>query len=65
MLPPIIWCSSTGDAVKSDARETPIYATTREDKNTHLEDAYEVDDDRLAAPDNTPGNTVKTKQPLY
>ena len=46
-------------AVESDACETPIYATTREDIHALLADGYGVDDDRLPAPDNTPRNTGK------
>ena len=52
-------------SVESDARETPIHATTREDINALLADGYEVDDDRLPAPENTPRNTGKTDQPVY
>ena len=51
--------------VKSDARETPIHATTREDINALLADGYEVDDDRLPAPKNTPRNTVQTDLMVY
>ena len=32
-------------AVKSDQRDTPMHATTREDINALLADGYEVDDD--------------------
>ena len=52
-------------AVESDDCGTPICATTREDINDLLEDGYEVDDDRLTAPENTPSNTGKTGQPVY
>ena len=52
-------------AVESDACETPIHATTREDINDILADGYEVDDDILPAPDNIPINTGKTDQLLY
>ena len=44
-------------AVKYDAIETPIHATTREDINDLLADGYEVDDDRLPATDITPSAT--------
>ena len=52
-------------AVKSNARETPIHATTREDINALIVDGYEVDDDRLPDHDNTPINTCKYNQPIY
>ena len=51
--------------VKSDARETPIQATTREYINDLLEDGYEVDGDILPAPENTPRNTGKNDQLVY
>ena len=54
-----------GGAVKSDAREAPIHATNWEDINSLLAYGYEVDDDRLPAPENTPNNTGKTDKLLY
>ena len=39
-----------GGGVKSDARDIPIRATTREDINALLEYGYEVNDDRLPTP---------------
>ena len=52
-------------AVESDARETPINATTREDINALLAYGYAVNDDRIPVPENTPSNTGKTEQPVY
>ena len=47
-------------AVKYDARETPIHATTRQGIHDLLADGYKVDDARILAPENKPiptGNT--------
>ena len=52
-------------AVESDARETPIHATNREDINALLAYEYEVDDDRLPAPENTPRDTCQTDPTVY
>ena len=51
--------------VKYDALETPMHANTQENINALLADGYEVDDDRLPAPGNTPINTGKKYQPVY
>ena len=51
--------------VESDARETPICATAREDINALLVYGYEFDDGRLPTPENTPINTGKNYQPVY
>ena len=40
--------------IGSNARETPIHATTRERITDPLSDGYEVNDDRLTAPKNKP-----------
>ena len=52
-------------AVGSDARKTPIHATTLEGINDLLDDGHEVDDDRLPANENKPIPTGNTDQPLY
>ena len=52
-------------AVESDSRDTPIHATTVEDKNALLSDGYKFDDDRLPAPENTKNNIGNTYQPVY
>ena len=52
-------------AVKSDARENPIHATTREDINDILADGYEVGDDRTTSTKNKPSATGKSGRPVY
>ena len=51
--------------VKYDARETTINANTQYELNALLADGYDVNDDRLPAPENTPSNTGKNNQPVY
>ena len=52
-------------AVESDAHETPINGTNREDINALLSDGYRVHDDRLPAPENKPSTTGDTERPVY
>ena len=52
-------------AIGSDARETPIHATTREVINDLLDDGYEVDDDIFTAPENKPIPAGDTHRTLY
>ena len=52
-------------AVKQDAYDTPIHEKTQEDINAILPYGYEVNDDRLLDPENTPSATGNNDQPVY
>ena len=55
-----------GDVViVSDTHETPFQETTREGINDLLDGGYEVDDDKITAPENKPIPTGNTDRPLY
>ena len=54
-----------GGDIVSDAHDTPIRATIREGINYLLNDGYEVDYDRIPAPDNKPIPTGDTYWPVY
>ena len=51
--------------VEPDSGKTPMNGTTQEDINTHLEDVYEVNDDRLQDPKSKPITRGDTDRPLY
>ena len=51
--------------VKYYSLETPMHANTQENINALLADGYEVDDDRLPAPENKHSPIGETEQPVY
>ena len=51
-----------GGGVESDARETPIHATTREYINALMAYFYKFNDDRIPTPENKPSDRGDTDQ---